>query len=477
MMKWSQMKRFLSLTLCVLMVLSLLPISSLAEDAPASTDTSAPVEATQPASEETPASTLTETPTDSAEATPTPALSDAAEETPVPSETPLEDVIPEGPQTYIVNFVIDHQTIASMQQTVAEGDTVAAPSIPSVPDGEEYVGQVFLYWYEKSGQAYNFGTPVTSDLVLYAQFGEPEDAPAVEEEPAVADEDVLFAAFSMPGGIIEESVPLWTYTFVVDGTTVATKVVATNDTLDAPETPTAPAGQTFTGWYTPADVLFDSFGTQTVTEDGSTTLTAKFAPAYYVFFYNQFGAVTEVRTPDESGVVSTDNVISIQLGSDQALIGWSLTPDGTTSVGSSVTVAGENINLYPIIKNVIWITFISNGGTYISPMYIMPNTALTQQAVNTYVASQNGGSSTITKDGYTFTGWTGFTFGNTPTANVTLTANWTPQTVGYTVLFWQQAVEGDSYAVVAADTVTSRTATADTSVSPTSADKIGRAHV
>jgi len=170
-MKWSQMKRFLSLTLCVLMVLSLLPISSLAEDAPA--DTSAPVEATQPASEETPASTLTETPTDSAEATPTPALSDAAEETPAPSETPLEDIIPEGPQTYLVNFVIDHQTIASMQQTVAEGDTVAAPSIPAVPDGEEYVGQVFLYWYASEGRAYDFGTPVTSDLVLYAQFGEP----------------------------------------------------------------------------------------------------------------------------------------------------------------------------------------------------------------------------------------------------------------------------------------------------------------
>ncbi|MDD4312799.1 MAG: InlB B-repeat-containing protein, partial [Eubacteriales bacterium] len=306
MLKWSQMKRFLSLTLCVLMVLSLLPTSTLAEDTPAPEETSAPVEATQPASEQTPASDLTETPSDAAEATPTPALSDAAEETPVasettavsetpvPSETPLEDVIPEGPQTYIVNFVIDHQTVWSMQQTVAEGDTVAAPAIPAVPDGDEFVGQVFLYWYVKPGQAYDFSTPVTSDLVLNAQFGELEDAPATEEEPIVADEKVLFSAFSMPGSIIPETVPLWNYTFVVDGTTVATKVVATGDTLDAPAMPSAPEGQKFAGWYTPDDDLFDSFGTQSVTEDGSTTLIAKFAPAYYVFFYNQFGAVTEI---------------------------------------------------------------------------------------------------------------------------------------------------------------------------------------
>ncbi|MEA4915583.1 MAG: InlB B-repeat-containing protein, partial [Christensenella sp.] len=468
MMKWSQIKRFLSLTLCVLMVFSLLPISSLAEDSPAPADTSAPVEATQPASEETPASAPTETQTDSAEATPTPALSDTAEETPVPSETPFEDIIPEGPQTYIVDFVIDHQTIGSMQQTVAEGDLAAAPSIPAVPDGEDYVGQVFLYWYVRPGQAYDFGTPVMSDLVLYAQFGEPKEAPAIEEEPIVSDEDILFSAFSMPGGIIPETVPLWTYTFIVDGTTVATKVVATGDTLDAPETPTAPAGQQFAGWYTPDDVLFDSYGTQTVTEDGATTLTAKFEPAHYVFFYNQFGAVTEVRTPDENGIVSTDNIVSIQLGSDQALVGWSLTSDGTTSVGSSVTVTDENINLYPIIKNVVWITFNSTGGTYISPMYIMPNTALTQQAVNTYVASQNGGSSTITRAGYTFSGWTGFTFGNVPTGTVNLTANWTANTnTPYKLVYWIENADDTGYSF---EKTVDKAGTSGAVITPTSTD-------
>ena len=461
-MKWSQIKKGISLVLCVLMVLTLLPVSSLAEDA-APADTGTPAEATQTASAGTPAASDASTPAPSDAATPTPAVTDA-----VASETPTEDIVPDGPKTYVVNFVIDHQTIQSMQQTVAEGELAAAPSIPAVPDGEEYVGQVFLYWYAKEGVAYDFGTPVTSDLVLYAQFGTSKDAPATEEQPIVADDAILFSAFSMAGGILPESTPLWTYTFVSGGTTVATKIVANGDTLDAPEVPTAPVGQKFSGWYTSDNTLFDSFGTQTVTADGATTLTAKFEPAYYVFFYNQFGAVIEVRTPDASNIVSTAGVASLQVGSDQALTGWSLTSGGTTSVGSSVTVSGANINLYPIIKSVIWITFNSNGGTYISPMYIMPNTALTQLAVNNYISTQNGGSSTISKAGYTFNNWTGFTFGNTPTANVTLTANWTPKTnTPYKLVYWIENADDSNYSF---EKSVDKTGTTDAVISLTSAE-------
>ena len=464
-MKWSHIKRVLSLTLCVLMVLSLLPTSSLAEVTAAPTDTNVPVETTQP----TPAGgSQSPTASDAAEATPTPALTSAADATPTPSATASEEIIPEVPMTYVVNFVIDHQTILGLQQTVAEGGLVSAPSNPAVPDSEEYAGQVFLYWYENAGKAYDFGTPVTSDLVLYAQFGLPEDEPATEEETIVSDDAILFSAFALPGGIISEIVPLWTYTFVVDGTTVATKIVANGDTLDAPEAPTAPAGQKFSGWYTDTDTLFDSFGTQTVAEDGATTLTAKFEPAYYVFFYNQFGSIAEARTPDTNGFVSTEGVISIQLGSDQALTGWSLTPGGTSSVGSSVTVAGANINLYPIIQNVIWITLNSNGGTYISPMYILPNTALTQQAVNNYVATQNGGSSTITKVGYTFSGWSGFTFGNTPSTNITLTASWTPNTnTPYKLVYWIENADDTNYSF---EKAVDKTGTSGAVIAPTGTD-------
>ena len=139
-MKWSQMKRILSLTLCVLMVLALLPTSTLAEDAAAATETSAPasdpapVSKEQPASDPAPASDPTpasepsaagsETPADAstpalaAEANPTPSaeVTNAAEATPSPeiSATPTAT-----PKMYVVNFVIDGETDSNLQQTAA----------------------------------------------------------------------------------------------------------------------------------------------------------------------------------------------------------------------------------------------------------------------------------------------------------------------------------------------------------------------
>ncbi len=226
----------------------------------------------------------------------------------------------------------------------------------------------------------------------------------------------------------------------------------------------------FIGWYDESNTLFTAFGTQTVTATGSSVLTAQYEAAYYVFFHNQYGSIIETRTPDSSNQVSTADVTSLQVASDEAFMGWSTSADGTNPVGSSVTVEGGNINLYPIIEKVIWITFDSNGGTYISPTYVAPGTALTQELIESYVASQNDGSSTITKTGYAFTGWSGFTFGETPTSSVALSAGWTAQTVNYTVIIWQEDVSGNDNYNVVAGTIETRQAVAETTVSPTSDD-------
>ena len=131
-MKWSRIKRITSLVLCVLMVFALLPVSSLAEEA----NTPAP------ATEATPAPAGEHTaPADSA----TPAQPDAAEETPSPAPSPAEETNSPDPQAYVVNFVIDGETKWDLQQTVTQGETAMAPSIPAVPAGEAYVGQMFLY--------------------------------------------------------------------------------------------------------------------------------------------------------------------------------------------------------------------------------------------------------------------------------------------------------------------------------------------
>lgn len=350
-MTWSQIKRTLSLVLCALMVLTLLPTNTLAEDTTTPETTTAPAvmatptetATTEASAAPTPAADITPAPSADAEETPLP-TEIAAEETPLPTESAAEETPEATPVMYVVNFVINGVTNVSLQQTMEEGQTAIAPSNPATPEGDEFADQVFLYWYAKPNEAYNFSTPVTGNLVLYAQFGLTDEAPDVEEEPIVADEEILFSAFSMEGGILPEDTPLWTYTFVAGGATLDTKIVADGDTLEEPAMPTAPDGQTFIGWYTASDVLFDSFGVQTVTEDGATTLTAKFVTAYYVFFHNQFGAVIETRIPDISNVVSTDNIAALQLASNEALVGWANTSGGTTDVGASVTIDGANID-------------------------------------------------------------------------------------------------------------------------------------
>ena len=46
-------------------------------------------------------------------------------------------------------------------------------------------------------------------------------------------------------------------------------------------------------------------------------------------------------------------------------------------LGKSVTVDKNDINLYPIIQKVNWITYYANGGSYTMPTYVglgqMPN--------------------------------------------------------------------------------------------------------
>ncbi|HML69483.1 MAG TPA: InlB B-repeat-containing protein, partial [Clostridia bacterium] len=440
MIKWSRIKRITSLVLCLLMVFSLLPVSSLADEA--SSPTPADPVAT-PHQEATPAPEVEHT-ASTQDTTPVPAL-DAEYPSPSPALSPAPETTAPEAQAYLVNFVIDGDTKWDLQQTVAEGETAKAPGIPAVPEGEAYVGQIFLYWYARANEAYDFNTPVTANLTLTAKFGSVSEATKTEDTPVVVNEEILFAAFSMAGGILPESTPLWTYQFVVDGVTVDSKIVANGDTLDAPQVPAAPDGMKFSGWYTNSGTLFEGFGTQNVTVNGTTTLTAKFEPAYYVFFYNRSGAVIETRVPDAAGVVSTTNIASLELGGSEALLGWSLTPGGTAAVGGTVTVSGANIRLYPIIGEVIWVSFDSTGGTYVPPMHIAPGTALTQAAVNAHVLASTG-LGVITKEGYTFSNWSGVAFGSVPAANVTLSANWTPNNnTPYKLVYWIENADDSDF--------------------------------
>lgn len=72
------------------------------------------------------------------------------------------DVDP-APSTHTVTFISDGQTTT---RTVSDGEAVAAPVDPSIP------GKVFGGWYTSSAYTtrYDFDTPVTSDIRLYARW-------------------------------------------------------------------------------------------------------------------------------------------------------------------------------------------------------------------------------------------------------------------------------------------------------------------
>ncbi len=101
------------------------------------------------------------------------------------------------------------------QAVVADGQTVAVPTAPAKE------GYTFTGWYKDAAcqNAYEFSTPVTDNLTLYAGWEK-------NEEPITE----------------------WTVTFMSNGTTYQTLAVENGQSVSKPSNPTRP-GYTFTGWY------------------------------------------------------------------------------------------------------------------------------------------------------------------------------------------------------------------------------------
>ncbi|MEN6419598.1 MAG: InlB B-repeat-containing protein, partial [Clostridiaceae bacterium] len=405
-MKGTRFTKFISLLLSVMMVLTLLPSSALAE--------------------------VTEDPS-----TKTPVVTNGNAKKEGTSEDPVVK--------YTVNFYVGKDLVET--QEVVEGGFAKRPDNPAVPAADAAEGKTFLYWYAKSESVkFYFDTPIKEDLKLHALFGvveAPAEAPA--EAPSEAPAEAPAAKSSAPGSVLPDSTFLKTYTFMVDEAQYGdTQTVATGDTLFEPAAPTAPAGMRFVGWFDSGNAQFTSFGTQTVEANGDITLHAEFAAAFYAFFYNAGGtAIIETRAPGTDNLVSTTNVTALQIAVDEALIGWSRTPGGSIE-GSTVDVSTASVNLFPIIQKVKWISFNSNGGTYVSPMYVAPNTVLTSDLVNAHVDSQVEGTQ-ITKPGYTFNSWIGFPFGSAVTSDITLNATWTTGTANYTIVYLVENSDDTEY--------------------------------
>ena len=170
---------------------------------------------------------------------------------------------------------------------------------------------------------------------------------------------------------------------------------------------------------------------------------------HYVYF-NYNGIIRQIKQANTGQSVSVMDV-EIEVAGDEALTGWTLVEGSTQGVGESVTVDKNDINLYPIIQKVNWITYYANGGSYTMPTYVglgqMPNRPENPIRL-----------------GYRFDGWytdagltQKFEFNTAINNDIQLFAKWIGQSsIKYTVIHWQQNADDDGYSFVESQELTGK---------------------
>ena len=237
-----------------------------------------------------------------------------------------------------------------------------------------------------------------------------------------------------------------TYVFTVDSKEIDRQIVKNGDTLLEPQVP-AQDGKVFTGWS--PEVTFGTVSGLTG-KNKTITVEAQFADGYHVYFKDDNGRIIATKTGASGTEVSVAKV-NFPVGSDEAITGW-YTDAAHTQKVESVTIETSDITLYAKVEKGYWLTFESNGGSYVAPAFYANGTA---------AAAPTDGP---TKPGYTFDGWYTDEDLKTPasfdsiTASTTLYAKWTAGTeTKYTVIhFWENAND-DGYSFKESETKTGAT--------------------
>ena len=236
-----------------------------------------------------------------------------------------------------------------------------------------------------------------------------------------------------------------TYVFKANGETISTQIVKNGDTLLEPQVP-AQDGKVFTGWdkTVPFGVIAGLAGDNQII-----TVNAQFEDGYHVYFKDNNGRIIATETGASGTEVSVAKV-NFPVGNDEAITGWYTDKDYTNKV-DSVTINGADITLYAKVEKGYWLTFESNGGSYVAPAFYAKDKVATAPTAPT-------------KLGYAFGGWytdkdlkTPARFGSI-TASTTLYAKWTAGTeTKYTVIhFWENAND-DGYSYKESETKTGTT--------------------
>ena len=255
--------------------------------------------------------------------------------------------------------------------------------------------------------------------------------------------------------IVKPPVATHTYIFMNDfmngdNKEFARQIVKNGETLNNPGTPDAGSpNKEFTGWLDNNNQA-PVFGAVTVTETKEFTYHAQFADVYFVFFTNPSGEVMVTKKGANGEKIFTDGV-TYPVGNEQSIIGWNYTGNEDDPLISEVKLEGKDVTLKAVVKDGHWITYDSQGGTYVAPAFVKGNGTTTAPAAPT-------------RPGYTFRHWSAteggaaFTFGNALTTALTLYAVWTPNTnTRYTVIHWLENADDNEYSYKESETKTGTT--------------------
>ena len=215
-----------------------------------------------------------------------------------------------------------------------------------------------------------------------------------------------------------EEVLTFTITFESNGgSAVAPMSALEGATISPPSNPTR-SGYTFVGWY--LDASLTTPYTFTTMPGNHLTLYAKWDPVILqstITFETNGGSLITSITQDVGSVVSQP---SDPIRSGYTFSGW-FSDSGLTTPYTFSTMPAVSVTVYakwdPVILQST-ITFQTNGGS--------PINSITQDVGTPVIQPPNP-----VREGYTFLGWyvdvlfqTGYTFGNMPSVNITLYAQW-----------------------------------------------------
>ena len=247
--------------------------------------------------------------------------------------------------------------------------------------------------------------------------------------------------------IVKPPVATTTYVFMNGTEEFARQIVKDGESLNNPGTPDAGSpNREFTGWRD-GDNNAPVFGEVTVTGTKTITYHAQFADVYFVFFTNEKGEVMVTKKGANGATIFTEGV-TYPVGNEQTIVGWK---DKSGNIVTSVTLTDHDVTLTAIVENGHWITYDSQGGTYVAPAFVKGNGTTTAPAAPT-------------RPGYTFHHWSAtvggaaFTFGQPLDQALTLYAVWTPNTnTRYTVIHWLENADDNEYSYKESETKTGTT--------------------